>query len=230
MICAAMSSRPARVRKPSSKLAFLDAHSADWEEHQQHLDETKSDRKRKRSNAKKNTKKSSRGSNTASRKRGRTGPKRPLSAYVFFQRETRAEVLEDFPDATFGQVAQILGEWWRDCSAAERRKFENMAAKDKIRYQQELSGGTYVPPKSKKTKSKARAPAAKMSYLDMIKDAIRTLKNRKGSSAIAIEKFILENHLDEDSFKRHHLRRALNTNSQNGNLVKVRGSYKVPRN
>ena len=37
---------PGRVRQPSSKLAFLEASSNEWQEHQDHLDATKAERKR----------------------------------------------------------------------------------------------------------------------------------------------------------------------------------------
>ena len=90
---------------------------------------------------------------------------------MFFAMETRAEVIEEFPSANFGEVAQILGEWWQDCSASEKRKYQRMHEKDKVRYAKEC-GGTYTPKTFKKAPAKrkrstsrrpasAPAPAAK---------------------------------------------------------------------
>ena len=88
---------------------------------------------------------------------------------MFFAMETRAEVIEEFPSANFGEVAQILGEWWQDCSASEKRKYQRMHEKDKVRYAKEC-GGTYTPKTFKKAPAKrkrstskrpASAPAAK---------------------------------------------------------------------
>jgi hypothetical protein len=41
-----------RERKPSSKIAFMEASNADYETHQSHLDDTKGERKRPKKAAK----------------------------------------------------------------------------------------------------------------------------------------------------------------------------------
>lgn len=238
------STRPKRNRRPSTKIAFLDTHSEQWAEHAAALNATKSERKRKRMENKKareatTTKKAKKKAKKA--KGGKVGPKKPLSAYMFFAMETRAEVIEEFPSANFGEVAQILGEWWQDCTPSEKRKYQRMHEKDKARYAREC-GGHYVPKtfkaaaKKSTTKRKRRAapapapaPAAKKvtSYFDMAKEAIKALKSRKGSSQQAIEKYILSTFVEESQYKRHHLRKALKKNHENGRLVKVRSSYKL---
>merc|ERR1712203_187379 len=166
------------------------------------------------------------------------GPKKPLSAYMFFAMETRAEVIEEFPSANFGEVAQILGEWWQDCSASEKRKYQRMHEKDKVRYAREC-GGTYTPKTFKKAPAKrkrsaasrrpASAPAAKKvtSYFDMAKESIKALKSRKGSSQQAIEKYILSTFMEEAQYKRFHLRKALKRAVDGGRQTKVRNSYKL---
>lgn len=234
-----MSARPKRERKVSAKIAFLDSHSSQWEEHKAELDATKNERKRKRLENKRareaETKKRKRktGKKTAApKKKGRSsgGPKKPLSAYMFFAKDTRAEVKEEFPNATFGEVAQILGEWWQDCTASERKKYEKLAKQDKARYVREC-GGKASSTSRKKTTSKKKpsstASSGKLSYYGMAKNAIMALKNRKGSSQIAIERYILETYMDESTFQRHHLRKALKTNSDNGKLIKNKASFKV---
>ena len=42
------------------------------------------------------------------------------------------------PDAPFGEVTKIVSEQWRSLSRDERRKYEEMARKDKDRYEREL--------------------------------------------------------------------------------------------
>ena len=83
---------------------------------------------------------------------------------MFFAMETRSEVIEEFPSANFGEVAQILGEWWQDCSPSEKRKYQRMHEKDKVRYAREC-GGTYVPKPIKKpaaaTTTKRKKPTSR---------------------------------------------------------------------
>lgn len=229
--------RPKRERKTSSKLAFMHAHSESWEKEKEQLDATKGDRKRKRTIS---TKKRGRGGAKAStgtkkkitrRGTGKNGKiKKPLSAYMFFAKETRKEVIEEFPQANFGEVAQILGEWWQDCSAKEKKRYENMHAEDKVRYAIEIGEdppAKVTSSKQRKPTAKAKAAKSKPTYFDMCKEAIMALKNRKGSSAQAIEKYILANIMDEESFKKFHMRNALKSGAAKGNFIKVKGSFKV---
>merc|ERR1719199_1241914 len=109
-----------RERKPSAKMAFLEASSEDWQAHQDHLEATKSDRKRGKSS----------GSKNGGGKKG----KRPLSAYMHFSKAMRDEVKQEYPDASFGEVGKILGEWWADCSAKERAKYDAMAQEQRDSY------------------------------------------------------------------------------------------------
>ena len=87
------------------------------------------------------------------RKKTRTEPKKPFSAYMLFARETRAEVIEEFPSANFAEVAQILWEWWQECSPAEKSKFQQIHEKDKLRYEQECQMFSLsISPKRKRKK------------------------------------------------------------------------------
>lgn len=44
---------------------------------------------------------------------------------------------KDHPDASFGEVGKILGSLWKEADAKEKSKFEDMAKKDKERYEKE---------------------------------------------------------------------------------------------
>ena len=88
---------PGRVRQPSSKLAFLEASSNEWQEHQDQLDATKADRKR--------TKKG-----TCVR------PATPRQSSISHRMRPAAAPL--FPCSSFPLRADLSGEgpeevWWR---------------------------------------------------------------------------------------------------------------------
>lgn len=232
---------PGRVRKPSSKMQFLEAHSADWDDHQKHLDDTKDERKRSRKASMKRNAKGKGKSKSKKKGSKHGGPKKAKSAYIFFANDTRPEVKEEFPNAKFGEIAQILGEWWADATTKERKKYERKAAEDKIRYERECQEGigsyTFredrVPrqraPKAKKPTKRARVDESKdgkMSYYGMAREALLSLKDRKGSSQIAIEKWIIDN-FPECNFQRHCLRKCLKTHTDNGRLLRVKNSWKL---
>lgn len=72
-----------------------------------------------------------------------TGVKRSCSAYIYFTKsfreELKAKALKDnttVPKAN--EVAKLAGERWKTLSETERKPFEDLAAKDKARYLQEV--------------------------------------------------------------------------------------------
>jgi HMG (high mobility group) box len=60
-----------------------------------------------------------------------------MSAFMLYSNEMRQKVKEENPDATFGDIAKIIGAQYKQLSAEERAKFEEKASKDKKRYAQE---------------------------------------------------------------------------------------------
>ncbi|KRY92336.1 High mobility group protein 1.2 [Trichinella pseudospiralis] len=68
-----------------------------------------------------------------------------MSAFFFFSNSKRAEIQQAHPDWKVGQVAQELGRMWKAIDEDEKRKFEDMAAKDRTRYEEDMknykSGG-----------------------------------------------------------------------------------------
>ena len=184
----------------------------------------------------KHKKKSSRSKNSS----GVDGVKRPLSAYMYYASEKRSIVVDENPDATFGEVGRMLGSWWRECSDYEREKYDDLAARDKVRYEREVRNGGA--PRAPKRAKEPRAPApkkvkkkkavkswsnkdGKKSYYDHICEAILALKDRKGTSSIAMESYIISNNSDI-SFKRHVMRAALKTHTEAGRLIRIKNSWK----
>jgi structure-specific recognition protein 1 len=61
-------------------------------------------------------------------------PKKGLSAFMFFSKERRAQVVADNPGIAFGDVGKKLGEAWKALPVEERAPFEAQAAADKERF------------------------------------------------------------------------------------------------
>merc|ERR1712058_180900 len=79
--------------------------------------------------------------------------------------------------------------------------------------------------KSAGAKKGTKAEAKKMSYLEMVADAITTMKDRSGSSRKAITRHILETHKIDDA-KVIHIRKAITHGIEKGILKQARTSGK----
>lgn len=71
------------------------------------------------------------------RKKNPKAPKRGLSAYMFFANEQRENVRDENPGISFGQCGKLLGKRWKELNEAERTPYEEKAAEDKKRYEDE---------------------------------------------------------------------------------------------
>ena len=65
-------------------------------------------------------------------------PKRSRSAYVFFTIEMRPQILQEFPEIKFTDVGHIMGERWRALTPEEKKRFDDLAAEDKKRFNAEM--------------------------------------------------------------------------------------------
>ena len=65
-------------------------------------------------------------------------PKRASGAYVFFTNEMRPKVLAEYPGIKFVDLGKVLGERWRALNPDEKKRYEDMAASDKVRFQVEM--------------------------------------------------------------------------------------------
>ena len=65
-------------------------------------------------------------------------PKRPLSGFFFFCQYVRPTFRSEDPKATLGDLAKKLGAAWKKASDAEKAEYEEMARKDKKRYEKAM--------------------------------------------------------------------------------------------
>jgi len=72
------------------------------------------------------------------KKRKQEGPKRALSAFMFFAQEWRPKLAEDNPDAGFGDLGKLVGEKWKELTASEKKPYDKLNKEDKDRYAKEL--------------------------------------------------------------------------------------------
>ncbi|KFM26159.1 FACT complex subunit SSRP1 [Auxenochlorella protothecoides] len=75
----------------------------------------------------------------ARKKKDKNAPKRGMSAFMFFSQDQRESVKADNPGIAFGEVGKVLGQRWKELSEADKKPYEEKAAKDKERYEKEKS-------------------------------------------------------------------------------------------
>lgn len=68
----------------------------------------------------------------------RLKPRPPLSAYMFYVKETREQTKLAHPDADFKTIGQLLGESWNGLSADDKQKFYDQSNLDKQRHAAEM--------------------------------------------------------------------------------------------
>lgn len=88
---------------------------------------------------KKATTKAAEGGKKSRKKKDKDEPKRGLSAFMFFCQAQRPKIKEENPSLAVTEVAKILGEKWGKVTPSEKKVFEEQAAQDKKRYEQEIA-------------------------------------------------------------------------------------------
>ena len=66
-------------------------------------------------------------------------PKRPAIPYHFFQKEIRPRVKEANPTLPAADITKLIGAKWKALSDNERRRYQNQADGDRIRYEREMT-------------------------------------------------------------------------------------------
>ena len=66
------------------------------------------------------------------------GPKKGLSAFMFYSQGARSGVIAENPGIKFGEIGKIVGADWKAMNDDEKQDYVEMERKDKERYETEL--------------------------------------------------------------------------------------------
>ena len=82
-----------------------------------------------------------------------SAPKKPMAAYMHFQAAVRERLVSENPEAkSVGAIAKLCSAEWKALGEEEKAKYEEMATKDRERYESECAekGIEVAKPKEKK--------------------------------------------------------------------------------
>jgi len=65
-------------------------------------------------------------------------PKHPKNGYLFYSQDVRKRRQDQNPDKGFKEITNMVAEEWRNLSVAKKKKYLDMAKKDRERYQKEM--------------------------------------------------------------------------------------------
>lgn len=96
-------------------------------------------------------------------------PKRPTSAYFYFVAKEREEAKKRGEDISrVAEWTKAVSGQWRELSASQKKPFEDLAAKDRSRYEREMS--TYTGPGAKRPKDENKPKRAQSAYFLFLAD------------------------------------------------------------
>lgn len=97
-------------------------------------------------------------------------PKRPTSAYFYFVAKEREEAKKRGDDSVsrVAEWTKVVSASWRELSSSGRKPFDEQAAKDKIRYEKQMS--TYTGPGAKRPKDANKPKRAQSAYFLFLAD------------------------------------------------------------
>jgi hypothetical protein len=72
------------------------------------------------------------------KKKDPNAPKRATTSFFAFSNDVRKKIHEENPELGFGELGKKIGELFRQLSAQEKEKYEEMALEDKKRYKREM--------------------------------------------------------------------------------------------
>jgi hypothetical protein len=112
------------------------------------------------------------------KKKERTGPKRPLSSYMFFCQDVRNNTKEKNPNMSGKEITSELGRLWKELTDEEKVPYQEQYQADKVRYEEEKA-------EMAPAETKAAAKPAKKSKKAAAKPAQTTKKSKKSKKAAA---------------------------------------------
>jgi len=71
-------------------------------------------------------------------KKDKNAPRGPKNGYLFFMQEVRAKRAEQYPDKEAKDITKLVAEEWNSLTEKKKKKYLDLAADDKERYNKEL--------------------------------------------------------------------------------------------
>mmetsp|Transcript_6050 Transcript_6050/g.9250 ORF Transcript_6050/g.9250 Transcript_6050/m.9250 type:complete len:341 (+) Transcript_6050:441-1463(+) len=94
-------------------------------------------------------------------------PKRARGSFVLFTFDMRPQIMKEFPGIKFVELGTMMGERWRALTPEQKKKYEDAAAEDKIRFNNEMQ--VYMAKKAADEPppppQPVAAPAAQQNYM-----------------------------------------------------------------
>eukprot|EP00978_Attheya_sp_CCMP212_P018909 scaffold52289_cov51-Attheya_sp.AAC.4 len=125
---------------------------------------------------------------TKKAKKDPNAPKRAMTSYMYFMQAKRAEIKKNNPDATFGEIAKLVGAEFKKLTDEEKEEWEEKSKSDKERYKKEMK--SYTPPKASSSPKKAakakkdpNAPKKPMTSFMLYSNALRPKIKAKNPDA-----------------------------------------------
>jgi HMG (high mobility group) box len=94
-------------------------------------------------------------------------PKRARGSFVFFTFDIRPQILREFPGIKFVEMGTIMGERWRNLTPEEKKKYEDLAAEDKNRFNNEMQRYMANKAAAAPPMQASMAPASHEMYMDV---------------------------------------------------------------
>ena len=108
------------------------------------LDKTKADSVMSEWNEKKSEVTKLVGSGRVKRKKDANAPKKWKTSYILFCCDKREELKSKNPDMPATEITSELGKLWKSLTDKNKKKYQDLSAKDKIRYEKDME--SYTPP------------------------------------------------------------------------------------
>ena len=129
----------------------------------------------------------------------REGPKRGLTAYIFFCKNQRPIIKDNNPNLSTKEITIQLGKEWKELSENEKSPYNKLAQDDKKRYENEKNHQSKSKSSTKQSKSKSSTKQSKSK--SSTKQSKSKSSTKKGKSAYIIfcqqERQKLKNENDE---------------------------------